>query len=269
MPRTTSTLRNPFRRPPVPRRASWALGLAVFFCFGRGVPAQDLIQADRPGATDSAETLAAGRVQIEAGWQREEDGERHTLTTPALLRVGLTEGWEARVEGDGYARERGPEDGASGWQPVSLGVKHRLPGEWAGGATAGVIARVFPRSGSEAFRPRHTTGDLRLAGDWELTRRWGLGVNAGVGFYEDEGGAALVAGVLTASLAYAPSEALELFAEAVSQPPAPQGPRGASFYDVGLSYAVSRDVRIDLSAGGAADSEAPDRFIATGVSVRF
>ena len=256
---TRTPPRNSSRRPPC------ALGLAVFFCFVRGLPAQELIQTDRPGATDSAETLAAGRVQIEAGWQREEEGERHALTTPALLRVGLTEGWEARVEGDGYARE----GGASGWQPVSLGVKHRLPGAWAGGGTAGIIARVFPRSGSEAFRPRHATGGLRLAGDWQFTRRWGLGVNAGVGFYEDEGGAALVAGVLTASLAYTPREALQLFAEAVAQPPAPQGPRGASFYDVGLSYAVSRDVRIDLSAGGAADGEAPDRFIAAGVSVRF
>src|SRR5690606_27592295 len=96
----------------------------------------DSIATDRPDFVESSSVVGKGRFQIETGFAREtdRDGDRRTRvsTTPTLLRMGLGETWELRVETDGYARIRS-EDRAlaaseriQGMSDLALGVKWHM-----------------------------------------------------------------------------------------------------------------------------------------------
>lgn len=235
------------------------------------------ISADRPGIADSSEVVGAGRFQIETGLQREagkagDPPERSTLL-PTLLRFGLGERWEARLESDVYAWMR--IDSASGERaqavaPASLGFKYRFHDGDGGNPSVGAIVRVSPPSGTKSLRTQRTTGDLRLAADWELTPRWSLNPNAGVAIEEDDDGRRFSALVLAATLAYRPSSRLELFVDTAVQRPEFRGAGSAIVHDAGLAYRIGRNVQVDFSLGrGGAGATAPRRFVAAGISLRF
>src|SRR5690348_15514488 len=63
------------------------------------------ISSDRPSVAESAQVVGKGRVQLETGpqWERQRDDALHTrtLSTPTLLRFGLGETSELRIETDG------------------------------------------------------------------------------------------------------------------------------------------------------------------------
>ena len=68
---------------------------------------EEEIESDRPGFADSSKVVPRGRVQLEAGFQREtrradEDPRRQTIL-PTLVRIGLADKWEARIESELYA----------------------------------------------------------------------------------------------------------------------------------------------------------------------
>src|SRR5439155_23867923 len=97
--------------------------------------ADDLIDADRPGIADGSHAVKAGQVQLELGLDREHHGNERTLSTPVLIRYGLTNRLEGRVEGEGFQRS----DHAGHWAPISLGFKVHL----ADAPSLGVIGRMF------------------------------------------------------------------------------------------------------------------------------
>ena len=65
-------------------------------------PADDAIEADRPGIADGSRVVRAGVAQLEIGMQRERrtDGSARSITlfAPTLIRLGLTHSVEARIE---------------------------------------------------------------------------------------------------------------------------------------------------------------------------
>lgn len=132
--------------------------------FGRYAQNQeDYINPDRPGIADGSEVVGAARAQLETGVQREvrragDDPERKTFL-PTLLRVGIGQKWEARIESDVHAwmRQTGPDgmERAQAYAPASLGFKHHfLDADGSARPSLGAIVRVFPPSGSPS-RPAH------------------------------------------------------------------------------------------------------------------
>lgn len=239
----------------------------------------DYISPDRPGIADGSEVVGAGRVQLETGVQREirgagDDPERKTFL-PTLLRIGMAEKWEARLESDLHAWMLHPgPDGAGRTQahaPFSLGVKHRfLEGEGPARPSLGAILRISPPSGSNTLRTRHTTGDLRMAADWELTPRWSLNPNLGWAIDEDDEGRRFSAALAAVTLSYRPARTLELFIDTGMQRPEAKGAGSAVTYDTGFAYLISRDVQVDLSVGRRGTGSTPPRsFLAAGASIRF
>ncbi|HJT16082.1 MAG TPA: hypothetical protein VJ853_01770 [Thermoanaerobaculia bacterium] len=114
----------------------------------------DAIDADRPGIADGSHSMQRGRFQLELGGQFE--NERNSL--PTLLRYGLTDSLELRVEND------------NGSAPFSAGFKdHFLD---SGSTSMGVIGRWFVA--------RRSYGDLRLVSDFQPNRRWDINPNLGI-----------------------------------------------------------------------------------------
>lgn len=195
---------------------------------------------------------------------------------PTLLRVGIDDRWEVRIEGNTYSRKRSydPASGVTdtdGVAPTSLGVKyHFIDSAGFGRPSVAVIARIFPPSGSGAFRTGHTTGDVRLVADWDFAPKWSLNPNVGVAEYEDDAGRPYTAGLFATTLNYNPSKVLNFFADTGIQGPEARNGRTSVIFDVGTAYIIGHDLQLDLSVGtGAAGRTPPRPFIAAGISKRF
>jgi hypothetical protein len=256
-------------------KCAWILVSMLLAFPGYGQRNDDGIDSDRPGFADSSKVVPRSRVQLEAGFQREvrrvdEDPRRQTIL-PALLRLGVADKWEARLESELFAWTRHPDGTRSeAWAPYSIGFKHQLLEAQGSKPTFGVIARLSPPSGSKVQRTQHTTGDMRLAADFELGPQWSINPNIGFGWDEDNEGRRFSTRLLAMTLAYKPMDRLEVFADFLVQDPEAHGAGSGVIYDAGIAYRVSRDVQLDFSFGSrGSGSTFPRNFLAAGFSVRF
>jgi len=249
-----------------------------------GVAAQPGTEAeidfDRPGIAEGAGVVAKGRVQVEAGFQRETRNEAdqrvRTLSIPTLLRVGAADRVELRIEGDTYTREKtsapgAPTERSEGVAPTSVGAKVRLSDRLAGsGGWVAAIVRFFPRSGSSNFRTAHATGDIRVVGEWDIAPKWSFNPNVGIGVYEDESQRRYTTALLAASLTYEASDSLSLFIDSGAQSREERNGKASAIIDVGATYLVGRNTQLDFSVGRrVAGHTSPERFVSAGLSRRF
>lgn len=234
---------------------------------------EDLINADRPGIADSSTTVRRGTVQVEAGVERDDataDGvAQHTLSTPALVRYGLSDAFELRVEGNGYQRVAG-SDRSSGWAPASVGAKVHLMSEDAPHhrPSLGVIARLFVPSGSGDSRSRTFTGDVRLAADLDLSERWAVNPNLGLRF--DDANGRFTAALAALTIQYNFSPRLNIFVDGGMQAPEQRHGTSSVLLDSGVAWIVGSSTQLDAAIGWGAHGETPPRiFWSAGLSRRF
>jgi hypothetical protein len=236
----------------------------------------DDINPDRPGIADGSGVVGAGRLQVESGLQREwrRDGsERERLTyAPTLLRIGIDEHWEGRIESTVYGWQR--QSGAPrsvGTMPVSLGVKYDIQAaDDSGKPGYGIIARVFPRSGSDTFGTHRVTGDVRFVADIPLTEKWLLTPNIGVATDEDTEQRQYNTALFATTLSYAASKQLNVFVDTGMQSREQRHGKAQVIVDTGVAYALTSDVQLDASVGRGVHGATPPRvYAAAGVSVRF
>jgi hypothetical protein len=212
--------------------------LALLVATGAFAQSDDLINPDRPGIADGSATIGRGRFQIETGAERDDASDSRTLTTPTLVRYGVSEALELRVEGEGWQHELG--DGSS-WQPASIGLKYHFFDK----PSLGVIARVFPTEHE---------GDVRLAADIDLNEHWSLNPNVGVDRHS-----------ATAALTvqYNLSKRLNVFVDGGAE-------RSSLLLDTGVAWIIGRDTQLDASVGwGAHGADNPNVFFSAGISRRF
>jgi hypothetical protein len=239
----------------------------------------DLINPDRPGIADGSRVIRRGQLQLEIGVQRERrhSGDIGTTTTfvPLLLRFGVADGLEARIEGNSLTSTSTTGGGASGvritgYSPASLGAKYEIfDAHGENRLSLGVIARVFPPTGSTDYRSHRYAEDLRLAADWDFAPQLSLNPNVGIARLDDGQGGVFVSTLGALTLTYSPTERINPFVDVGAQ--TPEAPRGAAAItlDAGLGYIIGRDIQLDVSAGrGAHGSTPPHPFVAIGLSLR-
>ena len=238
----------------------------------------DYINPDRPGIADGSTTVGRGRFQLETAFQREfrNGGDDRTTFIPTLLRYGLSEKLEVRVEGNGYTWEKqiDPAQGTTysrGFAPTSIGLKYNfVDAEGSKTPSVGAIVRVFPPSGTGEFRNTRTTGDFRLAADWEFADKWSLNPNVGVGVFQDNASRTYTAGLFAATLDFNPSKVVNFFVDTGVQTPEEKNGKTSIIVDAGAAFIIGHDIQLDLSVGtGVAGSTPPHPFVAAGFSKRF
>ena len=240
---------------------------------------EDLISPDRPGFADGSLVIGAKRFQIETGVQEEfrnqNETREHTFYIPTLLRIGISNHWEARIEGNTFTRTSdfdftGLTNQVSGLATLSLGFKYHFEdSKGVRHPSIGAVVRVFPTWGTSDFRTHHVTGDLRLAADWDFAPKLSLNPNVGVGVYEDDRGKAFAAGLFALTLNYLPSKKLNPFIDLGLQAPEEKRGKAVVIVDAGVAYIVGRNVQLDVSMGEGAHGETPPHvFVSLGVSFR-
>jgi Putative MetA-pathway of phenol degradation len=207
------------------------------------------ISADRPGLADGSAMVGKGVVQLETGVTLE--GDEESVTLPTLLRFGLSERFELRIESD----VAGWSSGSSDIAPVAAGFKLRLT---RGSIPLSIIAGVQPPSGGGRLRTDDLESEARLVSDIDLGHDLSLTPNLGISLVEGSGATAVFAMTLGKQVGRA-----QPFVDFETR-------KDAVIADAGVAWIVRPDTQLDVSGGVAVTGhEYPDWFIAAGFSRRF
>ncbi|MEX5744253.1 transporter [Massilia sp. X63] len=241
---------------------------------------QDSIEADRPDFVESSKVVGKGRVQLETSAlyerDRNEEGRERTLSTPTLLRIGVSDTLELRIETDGRMVRHGREDGQrvtqAGYGDTALGLSWHALDAQGGRPSVGVHLASEFASGSRAFRGEGVRPSLRVAAEWELPNEVTLGVMPGIGIDRDRSGPGAGRyryGIFGIVAEKAFGERLRGLVE-VALPRIARGKHGGTeaSFDVGAAYLLSKDVQLDAMLSRGLNSRTPDIAFTIGLSIR-
>jgi len=254
--------------------------LCLPFCGAAHAAEDDSISTDRPDFVESSQVVGKGRLQLETSVQwdrlRGDDGQAHTLSTPTLLRIGVGESTELRIETDGrnVVHVRTTDDGArtvsAGYADTAIGVKWHIKDGQDQQPSLGVLLHADLPSGSRTMRGHGLRPSLRLAAEWDLPQDLSFGVMPGLAVDSDDNGARYGYGILAATLGKEFNERVRGFVELAAPQiaRASHGGTQASF-DTGLTYLVNKNVQADLMLAHGLNRRTPDLSVAVGLSIRM
>jgi hypothetical protein len=235
--------------------------------------AAEPIATDRPDFVESSDVVGRGHVQIEAGLSFERSNGQRLRSTPLLLRVGVSETLELRLETDGALRSSGggaPRE--KGYADASPGLKWHLRDgdEKAGTPGLALLAHVDVDSGSAAFRGQGLRPSLRGVAEWELADDFSLGVMPGLVWDKAPDGRRFTAGILAVTLGKSFTPAWRGFVELAGQQIAARKNGGSVVtFDAGVTWLANEALQFDLAFSRGLNKDAPDLQWGLGVSVRF
>ncbi|MBC7954944.1 MAG: transporter [Cytophagales bacterium] len=252
--------------------------LAVLACipFAHAEP----IATDRPDFVESSDVVGRGRLQIETGFSSERtnaDGvKQRTLTTPTLLRMGVNDRLELRVETDGFVRSTLEDSGATqrerGFSDVALGAKWHMQDGDEATSKPGVawLLHLDVDSGSQAFRGQGLRPSLRGVAEWDLPKGFSVGVMPGVLIDKNEDGKRFAAGLFAVTLGKDLVPAWRGFVEVSGQQLASTKNGGnVVTFDTGVTHLVNDSLQLDFAVSRGLTSRSPDFQWGVGVSIRF
>lgn len=256
---------------------------SVLSGLGASVCAEDQISTDRPDFLTGPDVVGKGRFQIETGVQVQRDDaagttRTRTVTTPTLLRLGMTDSIELRLETDGRVRTRETDLPtqttvyAHGYADAAIGVKwntHKGDAE-KGLPSIGWVFQATVPSGSRAFRGTRVRPAVIGAFEWELPHDMALAATAGVTYDHVEPEGRFLSGTLGAGLSKELTEGLTVAAEIVALQIARKKYGGnVAVFDVSTTYLLSKGVQIDALVGRGLTDESPKYLFTAGISARF
>ena len=235
------------------------------------------IATDRPDFVESSDVVGGGRVQLEGGFSLEratQGGATSRVTsTPFLLRVGLDEHWEARLETDGLIGARVEYQGVTasdhGFADISLGLKRNFRKAEGSRPGVAVLLHADLSSGSREFRGEGVRPSLRAVAEWDLPGDTSLGVMPGV-FFDRNANHHFVSGIFAVTYAKQWTERAHTFIEVAGQQFAPAEDGGNIItYDAGWAYLLTRNGQVDVAVSHGANANTPDWSYGAGLSWRF
>ena len=224
---------------------------------------------DRPGFSCGPYVVGTGVLQIESGvaidWSRQADQRTSGLSTPLVLRYGVSDRVEMRLKTSGLvvAHESAadmPRTATEGIAAPTIEAKWQMT-ESAGPTVALLLSTALP-IGSPALRP----GELQPAA--LLSAELPVGGAASVSFdvdLEDRFAQGFFAGVLSFALA----DNWGGFVEAAVATGDDTHSDATIFIDGGVSWVVNPDLQLDVSAIRGVTVAATDWTAMVGVSLRF
>ena len=236
----------------------------------RGFAQEADLVTDRPDFTESASVPGHGRVQVEGGWTVEEGGghRAHSLGE-VLVRIGVGERFEGRIEPGSWVSVDDAGEQTSGIDDAGLGFKVLLleatPPTIP--AAALLVSSSVP-TGDDEIGESGWQPETRLALGWDLSEVWSLGANAGWGRPQD-GGERFDQALGSVALGRSLNSRLGVFAEIYGFAPAAPGGDDAAHADGGFTFAIGPEVQLDVRAGVGLTDAAADWLFGLGFARRW
>lgn len=241
---------------------------------------KDEIVTDRPDFVESSEVVGKGRFQFETSLQIERnkaDGRRdRTFSMPTLLRLGVSDTLELRLETDGRTVFRsedastGQRETMRGYSDVALGAKWHLLDRNGSVPSVGLLFDVTLDSGSKAFRGEGLRPSLRVPIEWDLPNDLSVGLMPGLTFDKRQDGKRFTSGIFAAVLGKGWTDRFRTFVEvAASQITRSENGGNIVTFDVGAAYLLTDLVQIDTALYRGLNKNTPDLALTVGLSVKF
>lgn len=257
------------------------------YTLARPVPAELLrdLSTDRPDQTESPYTVDAGHFQLEMDFvalaldrDKSQGGDvrtRDVSVAPVNLKVGLTNRLDLQLLIDPHVSSRvedrraGTVDRASGFGDVTTRLKFNFWGNDGGPTAFGIMPFVkWPLSASDV-RNGETEGGIIAAFGFELPQGWGSTVMTEVDWVSDGLGGYDREWVNSITFSHDITERLGGYFEFFTVVGDAPGFRWQGQFDVGLTYAWSKNIQFDLGCNFGVTRSAPDFSPFVGFSRRF
>ncbi len=260
-------------------------GISLATCANLALAAEnDSIVTDRPDFVESSQVVGKGHFQIETSVSRETNRTKNTTTnekttlisTPTLLRFGISEHWEARIETDGRIwlknEQNGVQQTSSGWADTSLGLKWALQegDEKTGKVGIGLLLHADLASGSRDLRGQGVRPSVRLVAEWEFANEVSLGLMPGIVLDKNAAGQRFNSALFGAVLGKGLNDNWRVFVElAASQIASSRNGGNVVTLDLGSAYLINKHTQIDAVITRGLNKNTPDWNIGTGLSIKF
>jgi len=234
------------------------------------------IQTDRPSVSNSTSTVPPGALQIEGGVDysvsRVSGGsDERQFQLGAMLRAGLTDRLEVRLDGSPLVRLRGAEDDTGSGDPT-LSLKYRFldvrEGSWW--PSLGLLPFVkLPIARAPIGSERVDFGLTALA---SVDLPWQLGLDANVGLAaigRSNGDAFLLQELVSAALSRQIGERWSTYVEVFYSSPSERGAHDIVGLDAGIQFFLTPRLALDAAAETSFGGPGPDYAFRAGVSVRL
>ncbi|HKB74793.1 MAG TPA: transporter [Burkholderiales bacterium] len=237
------------------------------------------IDTDGPDFVESSEVVGNARFQYEAELTQERDrripSSRTTTATPTLLKYGITDTVELRVQTEGYIRVADESAGASdsprtGLGDTALGLKwHSQDRDASTGKPAiSWILHFDTPSGTNGFEGQGIRPSLRSVVTWDLPHDLSLGVMPGIKY--DGEGRRFTSGIFGTVLNKRISDKFRAFVE-LSAPQLARNQNGGTLasWDVGAARLLTDDTQIGVRASVAANRNTPNASLLFELAQRY
>jgi Putative MetA-pathway of phenol degradation len=240
------------------------------------------IDTDGPDFVESSASVGKGRFQFETGPSFQRDthngANQRTESMPLLLKLGVSDAVEARLETDSLTRVsgQGPSDATTasqtGFADTALGLKwHAQDQNPSSGApsVAWILHFELP-SGTSDLRGHGVRPFLRSVISWDLPYSFYLGAMPGIKYDSRADGTRFESGIFGIVLGRWWTERFRAFIE-VSAPQIAAAPNGGVvlYDDIGAAYLISDNWQIGGRAGWAANRNSPSEYFLLSLAARF
>jgi hypothetical protein len=259
----------------------WKLHLLCVASMSLPVAAQaeDTIATDRPDVVESSEVVGKGRFQIETSYAAEREAKHSPKTrvhsTPTLLRIGVSDTVELRMETDGLMRvntwDNGQRSSVRGSSDIAFGLKWhvRTPADGESGPSTAWLIHFDAPTGTHEFRGQGVRPSARFVSEWDFGK-WSLGVMPGIYSDRDEQNKRYVGGIFAVVAGTSLADRLRGFVEFSGEQLAAKKSGGSVIaLDAGLAYLITDKVQVDVAVAKGLSSAAPKQKWTTGLSMLF
>ena len=254
--------------------------IALAYTLATSCHAADRIDTDGPDFVDSAEAVGKNRFQIEQDFVSERDRRntmlRQTFSTPTLLRYGVSESVELRLQGDTHIREitrsSGIDMSVAGHGNLGMGLKwHSQDLDQAKNTPAvSWIVQMDTPTGSNDFRGRGTRASLRSIIAWDLSHQNSLAVMPGLVHDSRADGHGFTSAVLGINYGKIFTDNFRMFVESSTSQVARAANGGVvSAWDIGAAYLLTNDWQLGGRFAVAANRNSPSNAIVVELAGRF
>ncbi|MGB4846983.1 MAG: transporter [Saprospiraceae bacterium] len=228
----------------------------------------DHISTDGPNQSDGAFILTKGYFQMENHFSIADISPGFVYTYPSTLwKVGVSESFELRVltEYINITHEGLPDN--DGLLPVKVGFKTKLFNQNGIIPQAAVLGFLsLPGIASKQFQTTYFAPSMLLSFENTVTDVFSLAYNVGAKWNGED---ARPNFLYTFSVAADIYHGLGAYIEAYGDVPQQRTDDFQHRLDGGLTYLISNDVVVDVSGGIGLSDNAPERYVAVGLSYRF